>query len=572
MARPTVIPFKYSEIPEELRESRSFVGWRLIPGENGKDRKVPFAVGSFGQVDGHADTTDPNTWAMADECDIAYSTGEVDGVGFVFAEDDPYCGIDLDKVRDPETGQIEPWVEELVEKFKTYTELSQSGSGLHLLLKGKLPGRGRRKNSLEVYDKERFFVVTGCRINDFEIRDCQDELDELLQQTFGVDDVSLETVTIGPTISDEELLNKAFSAKNGQHIKELFNGSIYGYQSPSEADLALANYLSFYSSDYGQIERLMHSSNLPNKPKWEERPVLLRLAINKALKDTHNKYQGAVSVTPPTLSFLTAKELCESTPDEPDWIVEGFISVGVLTEMNGKPKDGKTTISFNMIEKVINGKDFLGKPTKKTRVIYLSEERNTTLSEALRKAGLEDSEDIKILKYVDKGHATWEEVIQSVRKEAIAFGAGLLFVDTLFNWTEVDEREGGTNSASTALKSMRPLQLATGDGLAVVVLRHDRKSGGGIADSAGGSTQYTGASDIVLHIGRVNANKTIREIKMVGRLGLPDDIYVDYQDGQYFITDITAVALHQGLQAVLDLEPFTEPQAREFWEALGASA
>lgn len=53
-------------------------------------------------------------------------------VGFVFTRDDPFVGIDLDHCRDPETGKIKPWALEIVAKLNSYSEVSPSGTGLHI--------------------------------------------------------------------------------------------------------------------------------------------------------------------------------------------------------------------------------------------------------------------------------------------------------------------------------------------------------------------------------------------------------------------------------------------------------
>ena len=58
------------------------------------------------QVSGtHASSTDPGTWAtfeaVTDEWHRTHRTGYT-GLGFVFAPEDPFCGIDLDDSLDEE--------------------------------------------------------------------------------------------------------------------------------------------------------------------------------------------------------------------------------------------------------------------------------------------------------------------------------------------------------------------------------------------------------------------------------------------------------------------------------------
>jgi putative DNA primase/helicase len=76
----------------------------------------------------------------------------------VFSSADPYTGIDLDDCADAD-GEIALWALEIARYFDSYTELSASGSGLHIIVRGEVPNR--RKDEVEVYSSKRFFTVTG---------------------------------------------------------------------------------------------------------------------------------------------------------------------------------------------------------------------------------------------------------------------------------------------------------------------------------------------------------------------------------------------------------------------------
>jgi len=78
-------------------------------------------------------------------------------------EDDPYTIIDLDHVIDPKTGIIEPWAQEIIDRMNSYTEISKSGTGIHIIVMGKKPGdkcKGRN-GQVEMYDHKRHFALTG---------------------------------------------------------------------------------------------------------------------------------------------------------------------------------------------------------------------------------------------------------------------------------------------------------------------------------------------------------------------------------------------------------------------------
>ncbi len=143
-------------IPEELKTYRAWVLWKLARvGDNWT--KHPYDV----RTGRKASSTDSRTWGSFEEVLHIYEAGGYDGIGFVFSTGDPYCGVDLDGAVDPQTGEVVVWAEMVIEGLDGYTELSPSGTGVHVLVRGELPGSGNRKGPLEMYDKKRFFTTTG---------------------------------------------------------------------------------------------------------------------------------------------------------------------------------------------------------------------------------------------------------------------------------------------------------------------------------------------------------------------------------------------------------------------------
>ncbi len=137
-------------IPEEMRRRRQWVTWKLE--ERGK---VPYIAGGVGK----ASSTDLTTWRTFEEAVEDVKKGRRDGVGFVFSSGDPFAGVDLDKCRNPETGELEEWAAKIVKHLGGYAEASPSGTGVHVIIRGKAPNRKRGK--VEAYSSERFFTMTG---------------------------------------------------------------------------------------------------------------------------------------------------------------------------------------------------------------------------------------------------------------------------------------------------------------------------------------------------------------------------------------------------------------------------
>ena len=141
-------------LPEELRQRRQWVVWKLEE-RGGKPTKVPYIAGGSGK----ASSTDSLTWRSFEEAVQALETGRYNGIGFVFSSGDPFAGVDLDDCRDPETGELEEWAAKIVEAFGSYAEVSQSGTGVHIIVMGKAPNKKRGK--VEAYSSERYFTMTG---------------------------------------------------------------------------------------------------------------------------------------------------------------------------------------------------------------------------------------------------------------------------------------------------------------------------------------------------------------------------------------------------------------------------
>ncbi len=144
----------FENIPEELRHRRQWLVWKYEKrGDN--MAKIPYIAGGVGK----ALTTDMMTWRPFDEAVAALRTGRYDGLGFVLSSGDPYAGIDLDNCRNPKTGVLEEWAAEIIRGLGGYAEVSPSGKGVHVIVRGKAPNK--RRGRVEAYSSERYFTITG---------------------------------------------------------------------------------------------------------------------------------------------------------------------------------------------------------------------------------------------------------------------------------------------------------------------------------------------------------------------------------------------------------------------------
>jgi putative DNA primase/helicase len=266
----------FDQVPAELKARSQWVAWdyATFPGDK-KPRKLPISPSS-GRP---AKTTDPSTWGTFEDALARHDEDGLSGLGFVFTAGDEYCGIDLDNVvlaTDPP--HIKSEAAEIVNQIDSYTELSPSGTGVHIIAKGRLSGRGRKRGGIEIYDRERYFTMTGKVIRDVckpipERQDAVNELYESLSPPKRRAHLSAEArQRRGPELTDQLVIESIFASPYRAMFLILFCGGNWKrrFSSQSEADLALVGLLAtFVGANPTQIDRLFRSSAL-FRPKWDE--------------------------------------------------------------------------------------------------------------------------------------------------------------------------------------------------------------------------------------------------------------------------------------------------------------
>jgi putative DNA primase/helicase len=278
--RPTPPPVNPAGIPAELRELAQWLHWRLEWKEDkagkGKWSKVPRSKGKAGS------SSNPTTWMPFEAAVYHCERLKHDGVGFVFAASDPFAGVDLDDCRDPDTGALDDWAAPIVAALDSYTEVSPSGTGVKVWVRGKKPpGECKRKyeaGEVEIYDQGRYFAMTGRRLDGTPatVNERQGQLEAVYRQVF-------PEKPKGPGagagrngdghLDDDAVLARAARAKNGPKFLALWGGDTSGHGGDdSKADAALCALLAFWCrKDAAQMDRLFRRSGLFRPDKWDER-------------------------------------------------------------------------------------------------------------------------------------------------------------------------------------------------------------------------------------------------------------------------------------------------------------
>jgi putative DNA primase/helicase len=299
MAKDTAIPIRPStcgqnnldKIPQDLKALAQWVCH--------KD-KIPYDP----KTGRPAKTNDPKTWGAYEEAVKAAKkgNGRYDGIGFEFTKGDPFTCMDLDHC--VEDGVILPWAQKIIDQINSYTEISPSGTGVHIYLRANKPGNKSRNKGVEIYEASRYLTVNGNHLSGTpkSIESRQKQLDKLYNDTFqpATKPPPLRLIhtargNCGLSLSDQEIIKKAKDAKNGELFDRLMNGDTSDYSSKSEADLALCNLLAFWTeNNHERIDSLFRQSGL-FREKWDEvrgEQTYGDITISTAIEGTKETYKA----------------------------------------------------------------------------------------------------------------------------------------------------------------------------------------------------------------------------------------------------------------------------------------
>lgn len=280
---------KIDNIPVDLIDTPNWIVWKYEEKTDSKGdvklTKIPKQINGS-----NANTTNPNTWADFDS--VVEVAEHFDGIGFVFT-DSGYLGIDIDNV--PE--DIKEYkqhdnvdldhniVAEFIELTQSYAEVSPSGNGIHIYVKGQLPEGSRRKGNVEMYDSGRFFTVTGNLIGGYKgISDNEDlnVVEYLHSKYIGSKEEGRRFIpdeTAGNDYTADELIEKINASNQKEKFNKLFyEGDISDYinpdsgaEDPSMADMALVGILRWWTNnDTKKIDTLFRQSSLM-RDKWDSK-------------------------------------------------------------------------------------------------------------------------------------------------------------------------------------------------------------------------------------------------------------------------------------------------------------
>ncbi len=299
----------HETFPQELLAIPQWVVWRYEQRDkNKKPTKVPYNL----HTGAKGDSTNPATWGTFEQACAAAS--KFDGIGFVPTEDDSYVGVDIDGCIVDETLLDE--AQRLVDQLDSYTEISPSGAGLRVWLRGVKPDPRCKKTNVfgagfdvEIYEKARFFTVTGNHLDGTPTvinkrqKALTDLCNELFQQpTKKPSEPRKQPVSANIPQDDQALLDRMFAAANGADVRSLWHGDTTAYgDDASAADLALCNHLAFWTGcDTERMDRMFRESGLM-RDKWDRNArsgeTYGQGTVSRAISNTGDTYSPGNKAT-----------------------------------------------------------------------------------------------------------------------------------------------------------------------------------------------------------------------------------------------------------------------------------
>lgn len=321
-----------SNIPDELKQLDNWCVWKF-ENRNGKRTKIPFnaATGEF------AKSNDKSTWSSYE---TAVNAKGVDGIGFFF--EPPYLGIDIDDIDDDlhrfkQGDKLDNIVSEFNEAFKSYTEVSPSGNGLHIIVKGKIPGSRRRKGNIEMYDSGRFFTMTGKNIGKYkDVTEVSEQVFKTIYNKYLPDNTIKYPTTNNyqqniHNLSEIDVINEIYKSKQAKLFDDLMKGNYEPYYtSHSEADMALANILAFWcAKDYSQMDSIFRQSNL-YRDKWDEKrknSTYGEQTLFKAINEANNIYTPKQQTDDNPLRYALSK-LFDNQEETKEYPIRSYDDTG----------------------------------------------------------------------------------------------------------------------------------------------------------------------------------------------------------------------------------------------------
>lgn len=522
-------------------ECRRWLLWRSIPQEGGKPRKVPYYANGTprrGQLDSEVDL---KLLFSYQEAKSVFDKGGYDGLGFALGPDGNggyWQGIDLDNIdQHPELASLD---------LPGYIETSPSGKGKHAIGYGRVfESLGSNKSGIEAYCKGRYFTFTG-KTNGISLDtpvDLADYIESALRPIHSK--IRLQTYNGVSTNSTSILSSSIPYIKDKNDLQLLKPLTKEDFEKIVIRDLRLA--LKFIPSDdyelwilFGHALCSLGDDGFKLWNEWSSKSskycstkmskrwktfkgdrtnygVIFEVARRNGWENSQSMPEPNVSVSQDSILHaieeqweeVNVSKVLTDPPDPVQFLVDKWMPLGHLTLLAAHGGAGKSIFALQAAVCLSLGIDFMGKKTRKSRVLFFSAEDSSQiirsrLARIFQHMKLNPSQVAENLKILDatgnpvlfaehnsngikKGLVTY--LYYELQKMVQSFSADILIIDNASDTFDANENERSrVRGFSRSL-----IKIGQDRKVAVLLLAHiDKQTARGDSNTEGysGSTAW----------------------------------------------------------------------------------
>ncbi len=290
---------------------------------------------------------------------------------------------------------------------------------------------------------------------------------------------------------------------------------------------------------------------------------------NHAIRPSPSSRKGGSDKSNNWIGAVDIGDLLSEPEELVPYIVPGYVARGCLSLLAGPPKQGKSTLAYDLVVAAATGGLFLGEQVDRTKVLVLAlEEHRRDVTARFRQYSEKDlAGSIKIV----TGQLQFPDTASGVLKTYIAQeNIGLVLVDTLPAWWQVQDEN---NAAEVIQKGFRLLGLVRNTNAGWLCIAHSRKSGGEHGQEIRGSSALVGLVDIAISMKRTEAGGRQRVLEAVSRYAVtPPQLYIELTDQGYrALGDSQAISIEGKADQVWRTLSDTAQTAEELSESTGLS-
>lgn len=280
------------KVPPELASQKRWICWSDYDG-----KKLPVAPWRGG---GPVDATNKNNWTDLETAKKYLNTKEISGLGFALGNG--IVGIDFDDCFID--GELKKEIQEIIDAYPCYVEVSPSGEGLHIL--GYAYGSYNLKDldrGVEIYSSKRYFTFTGDALPNHErLTNIQDIIYKLTSENTINKAVDIDTIINGVhegSRNDSGIKLATFYRKKGLSKEETLN-LVREWNSKNKPPMGDKEVESIVESAYRPVEPYgffykqnpLTNKNKESKGSQEDSQDLTKTErlISTCLKELANKH------------------------------------------------------------------------------------------------------------------------------------------------------------------------------------------------------------------------------------------------------------------------------------------